>query len=718
MEWRKVSKNTIILLICLFGIQVFFFLYTLNIKEQRSSEFGAEPYILYNDEYIEENKQYITGYHDSIADIISRADAMGGISIFAKEDSFSDSNLQKTKEDFKRVLNVEPVAFDDVFLKHYFAYDYINLFVVIGSVFVAFALVDNKKRGLRCILYSSVNGRGRLVINKIVALLKWDTIIVTAFYIGTLIVSAIKFDGDILGCLNHPIQSVSEFAKIPYEMSIGMFLLLYLFVKLVIVFIISLIVWLIIFCVDNTVISIGFVGVIGTGTYIIDRFVGTNSPVNYIRYCNIWYLIKDISIFAEYKNLNWFESAVNKNVYICIFIAVICLICTFMAVLVGLKRYPCSSKVRKNTFILKFLSKIKTFMASLPEKFSVGMLEWYKLFIKQKGLVVVILLFGLWLSQMDLQQVIHTKEQDLYYEFMDNYEGVKSVESEAYIDNLRDTLEKLDIQYEQLHSEYKAGTLTADQWFAFSTMYLNFESERIFLKQIEEQSEYLDQLKENKGIEGWYVNVYGYNHLFAAEDTYGNMALIFSVILICSGLFAVEKKSGTVKIIRGSSEGRLRLFITKLKVVILSAIALFSVATIIEIFSISYVYGLSGFGAPVQSVYMLDFVPFECSMATFVILMYLSKLFVLLCLAVFVSVISIWIEQKKTIIASLIVCAPSLLSLMGLVGFENYSIISVMSIGPMMLRISNVYAMLAIIGAMGAVGLVSLLHGHRKWCNT
>ena len=145
---------------------------------------------------------------------------------------------------------------------------------------------------------------------------------------------------------------------------------------------------------------------------------------------------------------------------------------------------------------------------------------------------------------------------------------------------------------------------------------------------------------------------------------------------------------------------------------------MFAVGTMVEILTINKLYGLSGWKAPVQSIHMLSFVSFECSIGTFVFMLYLAKLFVLICLAIFVSAISIRMEQKKTIFTSFIICIPSLLAMVGFSGFENYSIISVMSIGPMMLRVGSVFVMMTVIGAIGVVGVMSLLQGYRKWCKT
>ena len=198
----------------------------------------------------------------------------------------------------------------------------------------------------------------------------------------------------------------------------------------------------------------------------------------------------------------------------------------------------------------------------------------------------------------------------------------------------------------------------------------------------------------------------------------GNIVLIFAVVLLCSGVFSYEKKSGTLFIVRGSMDGRLKVFSMKMRAAVVVTLVMSAVSTVIEIVSISYVYGLSGFAAPVQSVYMLEFVPFRCSIGVFVVGMYFLKALVLVGMAVFVCAVSMTVNQRKTIIVSFILCAPALLSVMGFAGFENYSVVSVMSIGPLLLKVKSI----AVVGVVGvaiiAVGIMSLVRGYRKWCIT
>lgn len=710
MEWRKISKKTMLFLAGLFVLQVFFFLYSIEMENRRNDQWQFEEAEYDEETYRTEQLEYVNNYRSSIEAVIKQADSLGGISIFAKKDSFSESNLQKTKADFERILNVEPVAFDDIFLKEFFSYDAINGFVLLGIMFVAFALVEEKKQGLRSIIYSGKNGRGRLVLHKISALFLWNVIIVLTFYGGNLIVSAIRFQGNLVGVTDYPIQSMEMFSDFTWDLSIGEFLIWYLIYKVLMVFAISLVVWLIMFIVDNVIISGGIIGALGCLMYISYHFVSPNSPYNYLRYCDFWYLMSDMSFFTEYKNLSINSEAVNKDTVIFAAYGVFVMIILAISLIIGIKRYPCRSRHGK--------TGKKAFIMSLPEKLSAGGMEFYKILVKQKGIVVLIVLFATMINQTDLSEVQRSAAQELYYDFMEKYEGVPGDESEQYISDMSEMLSDIEKEYEQAAIDYEAGRITEEQLMICAMRYHTFESERIFMSQIKEQKDYLELQKTERDIDGWYINMYGYNHLFTTGDTMGNILLIFAVVLLCSGVFSYEKKRGTLFIVRGSMDGRLKVFIMKMRAAVVMTLVMSAVSTVIEIVSISYVYGLSGFSAPVQSVYMLEFVPFRCSIGMFVVGMYLLKALVLVGMAVFVCAVSMTVNQRKTLIVSFILCAPALLSVMGFAGFENYSVVSVMSIGPLLLKVKSITVVGVVGVAIIAVGIMSLVRGYRKWCIT
>lgn len=718
MEWRKISKKTILIILGIFCAQAFLFLYSVNMKEKETDDYLRDSELEYNEEYILKQEEYVEGYHGYIEKIIKQADSLGGVSIFSKIDSFSESNLNVTKKDYEKVLEVEPVAFNDIFIKQYFKYTSVNGFVLLAGVFVVFSLLDSKKNNMRVVLYSSKNGRDRLIISKIATLFICDFIISVIFYTGNLFISATHFGGFSLKCLSYPIQSVSTFVELPYVISIDEFLAIYILHKTIIMFSITMIVWLIMYLIDNIIMSLGVIGLLGGIMFVLYSVIDANHKMNYFRYCNLWYMMKDESVFSEYKNLNWQESAVNKNVFIGMTIIVILLVTISCSIWAGVKKYPIICRGDKRILNTHIINRIRTFLVEFSERLPISGFEYYKIFIKQKGIIVVIVLLYVVISQVDLQEINRSKAQLMYYEFMEKYEGVQSEDSENFIEELDIEMEKLNKEYEECILAYDNGEISVEEWFIMDEKYRAFESERDLLNELKAQQEHLNTIKSEDNVDGWYVNVYGYNHLFAVEDTLGNIGLIFAIVLICSGLFAYEKLNGTVYIVRGSSGGRKKVFAYKLQVAVLSALLLFLTITGIEILLIDHLYGLSGFAAPIQSLYTLDFIPFECNIGTFIFIMYTLKGLVILSLSAIVCMVSMSASKKQIITVLIVLCIPALLTSIGFVGFENYSIISVMSIGPMMIRIGSIIPALCTSIVFGIVAVVSIIKGYKKWCIT
>lgn len=718
MELIKIRKKCILIILGLFLVQAFFFLYSLEVKKEQDFVPNNALHMTYSDEYVAMQQEYADGYKEDIQKIIKQADALSGISIFSKLDSFSESNLKNTKSDFMAVTDVTPVVFNDLFLRHFFSYSMINAFVLLGGIFIAFSLVDSKKRGLLSILHSAKKGRSRLVLSKIVTMLTGSFAIAVIYYLGNLIISAVYFDGNILKCLSYPIQSILDFSRFPLKMSIGMFLVCYLIYKTVMIFMITFCVWLVMYCTDNQIFSMGLVCLAGGILYLIYHNIDANHMANYLRYCNPWYLMKDISVFTEYKNLNWFNNAVNKNVFILVSAFVIMLLLFVTALLAGAKKYPVRSRYRRRLVDIKLIRDVRSYVTAIPEKMSVTLFEFYKTFIRQKGLIVIAVFILILVYQTDTTKIHRFENQEMYYEFMDNYSGVPGSEAADYIKLLGERIHEVENRLAEKAVAYEKGEIGSDEYLTVFYEYLSYEGEIMFFNDIKLQEDYIKNLKETRDIEGWYVNVYGYNHLFSIGETLGSIALIFSIVLICSGLFSYEAKHRTVSIIRGSKEGRQRLYMTKLKIAVFSSLILFAICTIIEITNIYQIYGLECLDAPAQSLLMLEFVPFDCSIGVFIVLTYALKAVVIACIAATICMLSMWVTQKHAIIILFILCVPSILGTIGLTGFEKYSVISVMSIGPLMIRTQNLITVCATVLIFVAMAVVSMIKGYKKWCIT
>lgn len=714
MEWKKLflRKRMIGVFVALFFAALFLFLYSAEEKQERSDEQSIASFET-------AQKEYVDGFHASIEAVVEQADSMGGISIFAQADSFAKRNLEKTKQDFQGLLSVEPVDFDAEFLTSFLENSVLNGIIVICGIIVAINLVDEKQVGLRSMIFSTPKGRGHLALRKIEALLVWDILLVLIFYGGMFFCCCIRYQGNFLDCLSYPVQSLQIFANLPWKINIGTFLFCYLFYRCVILFLIMLVVWCFLFCLDHFLFAMGAVAVTGILEYLAFAFIPANNPLCLLKYCNLWYLMSGIAYFTEYRNLNIFGHAVNKNQLIGIGWVIFTGLLIAAGVWTGSKRYPTVSHAGKLQKKLKgFRKKMDSCYAGMLERLPLAGSEYYKILISQRGLILLIFLTVIFVHQTDFTDIQKSAVQEMYYQFMEQYEGVPDVASEQAITEEKEAIASIEKEYSEKTELYEQGKLSEDEWIRSQIQFEALQNERLFLEQIEQQTQYLEQLKNDRGIDGWYVNIYPYNHLLETEDSLVNVLLILGVVMLCSGIFSREKKCGMLSVIRGTVRGRALVFRKKMQAAVVLAVILYLLAAGLELGAVIHVYGLSGWNAPVQSLEQLSFVPFSCSIGSFVSVLYLIRGMMLIVVAIATSMFSARTNQKLTLILSISLCIPALLGLAGFDLLQYLSIVRVLSIAPFLLQVKKVEIIAVSSGLFVLLGIYCFQDGYRKWCKT
>ena len=707
MEWKKIIYNRKILyvILAIFLLQLFIFVYTGN-------EAGSTI-------IPELQQEYVESYHDNIEKVIDRAEIMGNISIFAEADSFTNRNLERTAKDYKNLLNVRPVIFDYNFLEKFFSSTLLNWSMILCGILIAFSLIEENRSGLRGLIFSTRNGRGRLITEKMLTLFVLDGLLVLIGYGLTLCTSVVAFGGNLIECLGYPIQSVEMFKNLTIDVNIGGFLLIYLAYRWVVLFMVTLIVWMIMNCADNLIVSIGIVSAFVIVEYLLFKFIKSTHPLNVLRYCNIWYQVNGSVFFTEYRNLNIASYPINKSLVIGIWVGCMVLICIAVNMIVGINRYPCkSSKGILRKILLPIEKQISRLIGFIQEKLALTGAEFYKVLIMQKGILLIIILTVVFINRTDFTQVQRSAVQNMHYEFMDLHEGRPDEASAQYIQALDDELEQLEEEYSEAYKQYEAGLLTKDQWLGVSIRYTMFESDRIFQKMLHEQTNYIEQLEKERGIKAWYVNPYCYNHLLSEADALQNVLLVIGVALLCSGIFAYENKCGMTSLMHQTTKGRKGVFVRKLVVACVMTMMLYAVTLVLTISSTIKVFGMSGLGAPVQSLSKLSFIPFKISIAEFFVILYVLKGIILLVVAFFIFTFSAYVGQKASIMLTLILAVPSFLALAGLKIFRYISIIDLLSIVPFLMEVRNIIPIMAVSLFLVIIGAVSVRLSYKKWCLT
>lgn len=709
MEWKKVLQRKgiigILLILWLFAL----FFYGYSFQQHQQDKIGLKVSFASQEEYE-------TYFYEKIEALVVQADAMGGISIFAEPDSFSSSNLQQTKADYIGLLEITPIYFQADYIEDFLAFSLLNGIVVIAGVLVALALVDEKKRGIRKIIFACERGRCYLVVRKIGALCLWSILLVVVYYGSCLILSSVLHGENIVRHLSYPLQSVPILMELPWCIDIGIFFVVYLAYRSIVLFLIMLLAWTMLFFFENVILSLGVIGGIGLFNCLIYHMIGSIHPWNVLHYCNLWYQMSDVTFFTEYKNLNIWDEAVNKEVIITFSWWVLAGVLILVDILIGRYKYPCSSsydgRLVKTT--KAFLKYIQRSYRKRIEKLSILGTEFYKVLVTQKGIVVVLVVcFVLWIDT-DYTQIMTTGYQDLYYDFLEKHEGVPTEASYHVIEEIATLLQKVEDDYIEAMERYENGEI--DSLLSWSMLYDSYENERIFLKEITAQTKYLEDMKAS-GIQAGYINTYAYNSFLNNGDTLINVVLILGVVLLSSGVFSMENKNGIGSVVRSTICGRDKLFGKKVIVALSLAMLLFATSVVLEWSALFSIYEMGGWNLPIQSIPSFGFMPIRCSIGTFLILMYLLKGLMIGTVAMFTCWLTMKTNQKFAVVLSLGLCIPELLTLSGMWIFQYVSIVRVLSIAPFLLQVQSIEFVFIVSGLLISIGIWSGWRLYKKWCN-
>lgn len=616
-------------MIVLFFMQMIVFRQDCEKNDRKWIERYGQTY----DAYLKEQElQHIDTYQAKVQAIMKQADAMDGISIFSQENSFSKRNVALTKEAFEPLLDMELTYAKARTVTDFFAFRFGGLCTFLCGYLIALDLSEIRKRRVRSITYPTEYGRLRLAFEKSGALFIWAFAVTFLFQSGILLEAMLLFHENPLTFLSCPAQTFACFADFPLKIMMWQALVLYLLYRTVILYVIMVLAWSAALIFDHMVLAVGISGGFIGVEYFLYAKIDGNNVRKLLKYCNIWYQTAENDYFTKYQNLNVLEFAVNRNTVILAALAAAYLLGAGVGILICCRRYPCSSKVSRLHRAMDAVKvKRENFRGRFLEKRSLTGMECYKVLISQKGLIAILLLAVLICYRADFTQVKRSTQQELYYAFTENYLGEPGEDSDGEIAQLADKLDQVDITYAQQYAEAADG----EARFMLAMWYDSFSEERLFLKQIQEQTESLKSIAQESGIAVWYVNLHSYDHLLQSDDAMLNLGLLFAILWNCIGMYISENGSGMVCMINSSYRDKY-LYRIKIRVaLIITSVVCFTVL-LFEIISAKAVYGLKGIGAPVQSILALSHIRIHCTIWQYFFVKYLLKylIFSVVCISV------------------------------------------------------------------------------------
>ena len=616
---------------------------TEQIEKYYESDF--EFYVIYD---VIAQIEYIDSYDEYVTDVIKNAENIINFSIFNTDNrTYSKQNVESTVSAYERLTDISLEIGNDNPVE-YFLYN--NRYMVYISTIMMLILVFQNSReskpGLSQIIYSSSGGRGRLAAKRLVFIIFSSLIICGTNCAINFIISIFLYGGKIN--LSRSLQSIEIFKDFTYEISVAGYLLrLYILMTLALV-VISVFIWTVASLIKHTVLSLLVLTTVFFMEYSFLGRITLQSNLKLLKCINFFEFLNVYDYTAEYYNLSLFGNAVN----IVLFTKTVMIILLIVFILVGIYTFFIRPQTNffKCSFLGKFIKRIKILIYQFQNIYNMTVAELYKMLIVNKGIIVfAVALFAL-ISSFTIRNIKYTDTEAYVNSFYEEYSGAISNEIYDYIESEHEKATEIYENYYLQLELYEKGEAAISDLGGAEYRLQTADTIEEGLSIIEDEISRINQINEKLNINASLINNRAYNKLFGSAgyetQRYIIIICLLFIVLIFSGGFRYEEKNQIISLLRSTAGGRKRLLNAKERSSFIMVSITTTIIYLIHFIYTSWQYGISGLLSPVQSILILQDFPFKINIATYLIGIWIIRLFIYSVLTEIVLYLSIYIDQR------------------------------------------------------------------------
>ena len=600
----------------------------------------------------------LQSYEDWLAEIEERAKRQERISIFQREDPFSDRNARKTAEDFADLKGVSPVLINSGGFLAGISFAGTDG-MVLGLLFymALFWFYREKEQGLTALLLPQARGRTPLAAARLLALFLGSICVNLSFWGENLLLSCLQYGAPVW---RSPIQSVEGYENCVLQVTVGEYLMVFLSCKILISFLIAQI--FVFFCLRFRRSALIFLAA-GLLMALSLALCQSGDGRFVFQYINLIPLMQVNPIFQTYFNLNLFSWPVNR---IPLSLGAVAVLTVFflLADLYGFASQKLSS----------VNSKRKRREKTLPGFPRGGLLgqEVYKCLIMQKGLLMI-MIFAALQGYLFFQAGEYPGADEIYYrQYMEQLSGPVTDGKLAWLRKENARLRSWEKTLEEGRRKYENRKMSEGEWNALlQTVQDNTRSSAAFSR-VAARLTYLKEYGKNTGENPGFVYETGYETLAGlGEDGYAKdmgqgIWLLAISLALCSGIFTVEFSKDMIRLLGGTVRGRMETADRKLLLLAALSMLLFLMAYLPDLIKIIQTYGLPKLHASCGAIPSLASFPIK--LWQYLVLLYLLRYLFYFCILLMIAALSIWLRNtgKTLAVGSLLFIFPQVLRLLGI----------------------------------------------------
>lgn len=554
----------------------------LNYSESKiedSNEYN-NTYLYYD---IAEMCMELIDYPNYINSISNNSNNMSSVSLWGDKDTFSYRNIKATPSAYRNITpDILPLD------KSLGVEDFLNspvtdfLALVLLFICVSRIFLHDREQGILLLLYTTPNGRNKLIFNKIMFSIICSAFLVFMFFSEVFVIENILYG---FGDLSRPIQSVFGYYTCNLAISVKEYMVIYIFMKILSYSVFAVIFSFICTFSKNNLIVYGSSSGICLLFFIFYKKISPLSPLSFLHYCNPVQILNLKEVLGTYTNVNFLGYPVSLKSTAVIVSIFIILIMIFMTCFVF-----------SNTRNLKYKCiSLSSKFRCRPKVHSIFFYTCKRVLILQKG--IIILFIATVVSLGFFQTVRRTYNNDeIYYEnFCTKYAGEINNETKQFISDKTKLYQEIENQIENLESSANPS------YFKLNKLYANLNDKMAF----ERFKNRVYKISDNSEI--FYDS--GYERYFGLDCNDDNIILILiimiTLVMILSPIPSHDNKTQMTKILFTTQAGKKKYF----KNLIYFSITISIVISFIVGFSYCYQilskYGNNGITASING--MADF---------------------------------------------------------------------------------------------------------------
>lgn len=542
----------------------------------------------------------IYGYGDYLDEIQKQAEHMDVSSIFGKNNSFSRKNIEKTALAYKNIEKKELPYNITENIRLGLNGNMTDICALLGAVFAALSLICGEREiSAFSLLRTLKKGRIRLMLCKIIAMFLFCLVSSLLFTGSSLLICGMRFG---FCGLSMPVQSVSGFIGCTLNINIGQYLILFIIMKTLSYFVISSVVLFVSITAKNNVMIYGISSCVIGAEILLYYSVNRLSAFGFLKYVNLYAFTKTNDFLGEYHNINFADNPVNLTVISVISLFVIGIGLNVLSVIF----YSRSKNTVYSSYrISALLGKINPFGKRISVSLTAH--ECYKIFISEKGIIVLILMIAASCYLYTSFSVFPDESDGYFRGFVKEHGGIITEETDEFVKEKEMYFERM-LNETDMDNPALAVVLRQKNGF-------DIFAERYYYA-------------KEKGVEIIYDT--GYCKLCEGKNTLTQLLFLFAFMgVIFAPVFSFDSK--TSPLIISTKNGRKKDILTRGTICGVTAFFMFFAAHLPIFIKIFKIYGMDGINSSVYAVSAFRNFPFDISVLWFLILRYIGLIILTLC---------------------------------------------------------------------------------------